>query len=81
MKFYNFLKRNEEEGLYRKVLFEQDPKCKICHKRLQIKNPRKANYATLDEIKPRSKGGKRRMGNLQLLCRNCNARKDNKWEN
>jgi hypothetical protein len=44
------------------------------------KKTKKEIYFNIDHIKPRSKGGKNEMINLQLTCENCNTEKGNKYD-
>jgi 5-methylcytosine-specific restriction endonuclease McrA len=44
------------------------------------KKTNKEIYFNIDHIKPRSKGGKNEMINLQLTCENCNTEKGNKFD-
>ncbi len=45
------------------------------------KKTNKEIYFNIDHIKPRSKGGKNEMINLQLTCENCNSEKGNRFDN
>ncbi len=44
------------------------------------KTTKKEIYFNIDHIKPRSKGGKNEMINLQLTCENCNSSKGNDFD-
>lgn len=51
-------------------------KCCFCGMKLQMENPDKKNYLTLDHIIPRCRGGSNMDDNLQALCWNCNELKN-----
>ncbi|MBO7388102.1 MAG: HNH endonuclease, partial [Methanomicrobium sp.] len=55
------------------VFEKQGQKCAICG--------RVVKYSEMagDHIKPWSKGGKTERSNLQLLCRDCNSKKSDKY--
>ena len=55
-----------------KLYVEQHGKCKKCGEHEKFK------AMDVDHIQPLSKGGNNDLNNLQLLCRQCNARKGNK---
>lgn len=46
--------------------------CQICKVTLSV------NQLTIDHVKPVSQGGGNEIKNLQLLCRDCHGKKDNK---
>ena len=50
---------------------EFNNKCAICGKELKL---------TVDHIKPVSKGGMNTIDNIQPLCKSCNSKKSNKYE-
>lgn len=55
--------------------------CQACGKHLSFDIPTTSNnYPSIDHIKPISKGGLHRWDNVQLLCRGCNTKKSNKWD-
>jgi 5-methylcytosine-specific restriction endonuclease McrA len=47
-------------------------RCQLCQDKLLL------SHATLDHIKPKSKGGPTTLDNLQLMCLKCNQFKANK---
>lgn len=51
-------------------------KCCFCGMRLQMENPDKKNYMTIDHIVAKCKGGTNRDENLQALCWTCNELKN-----
>jgi 5-methylcytosine-specific restriction endonuclease McrA len=55
-----------------KVYKRDKGRCQLCQDKLLLKD------ATLDHIKPKSKGGPNSIDNLQLMCRQCNLFKANK---
>ncbi len=58
------------------LLKEQNFRCNICDCYLV-----KSKEKQLDHIKPVSKGGEHKIGNVQWLCKVCNLKKGNKYEN
>jgi len=73
---------NRYELITRRVLFQRfNYICQGCN--IKCVHPNKNNYnehncATIDHIKPISKGGSHTYDNTQLLCRKCNIMKSNK---
>ena len=57
-------------GLREQVFDRDGYKCRMCGSSKNL---------TLDHIKPKSKGGKRTLDNLQTLCDPCNVTKGNTW--
>ena len=51
---------------YKLELLEADPRCRYCGKELTERT------ATIDHIRPRSRGGTNGKYNLTLACRHCN---------
>ena len=51
---------------YKLKLLAADPRCRYCDKELDERT------ATIDHIKPRSRGGTNGKYNLTLACRHCN---------
>jgi 5-methylcytosine-specific restriction endonuclease McrA len=51
---------------------EQLGLCYWCKAPLQLMRPRDDDYATLDELLPRSRGGTQRRENVVVSCRPCN---------
>lgn len=49
--------------------------CPVCKTKMQNKNPNSSNYATLDHIVPKSKGGQRNIENCRVICKKCNMQK------
>lgn len=54
----------------KELLFIKYPNCAICGKKFET-----IKEATKDHIKPKAKGGKNDISNLQLTCMPCNSRK------
>ncbi|MDD5064968.1 MAG: HNH endonuclease signature motif containing protein [Phycisphaerae bacterium] len=54
------------------LYYKSDGKCAVCHKELSLEE------ATVDHIKPKSKGGSDKEDNLRIVCRKCNGRKRDK---
>ena len=56
--------------------FRLNPKrhCRYCGKRLTVET------ATVDHIRPKSKGGRNRPRNFSLACWECNQKKDDRWK-
>lgn len=64
---------NDMRRFFKVSLWDRYKHCKGCNK------PFKSfEDATLDHIVPRSKGGRTRLSNLQLMHSRCNSRKTNK---
>jgi 5-methylcytosine-specific restriction endonuclease McrA len=59
--------------VFREALLSVKPKCTYCTKTLTLKS------ATLDHIRPKSRGGSNARTNLTLACRKCNNKKGNKY--
>ncbi len=53
--------------------------CSRCNKRMQFDVPRRSRvlktYATVDHIRPKSKGGTDALSNPMIICSQCNNRK------
>lgn len=64
---------NKPKCFFRVMLYDTSNICKGCMR--PIDNVFKA---TLDHIVPRSKGGRTRLANLQLMHSKCNSRKQNR---
>ena len=66
----------------RKVIYKnQGGKCAFCGKELQVNDyTSQNNYLTLDHILPVSRGGSNGLKNLQGLCRQCNCKKQDDYE-
>ncbi|TAL78728.1 MAG: HNH endonuclease [Bacteroidetes bacterium] len=54
------------------LYYKSDGKCAVCHKELSLEE------ATVDHIKPKSKGGSDKEDNLRIVCSRCNNRKKDK---
>ena len=54
------------------LYYKSDGLCSICRKELRLEE------ATVDHIKPKSKGGSNKDENLRIVCSSCNNRKRNK---
>lgn len=52
--------------------------CPLCKNKMQNKHPNRQDYATLDHIVPKSKGGQRNIENCRVICKKCNMQKSNK---
>jgi 5-methylcytosine-specific restriction endonuclease McrA len=81
MNFVNKTKRLDK----RLRIFERDNyQCYICNTQLTLipnkDNSFPANYATLDHVKPASKGGGSNYRNLKACCYKCNTSKGCKWK-
>jgi len=65
--------RGFDEADKRRKYAEQDGRCALCH--------RQFNYDEMqgDHIVPWSKGGRTTYENLQMLCRECNAKKSDQY--
>jgi 5-methylcytosine-specific restriction endonuclease McrA len=61
---------------WNEILKQQDYRCLCCEK--AFSNESIKDRAERDHIIPLSKGGPLRMGNVQALCRSCNASKGDK---
>jgi hypothetical protein len=54
-----------------KLLHKYNFKCVLCGSKEKL---------SIDHIKPVSKGGTNDFSNLQILCKSCNSKKGNKWQ-
>ena len=75
-------------GRKRRALLERDGlNCQECGVEMKMDtetgqiNIRSSKGATIDHIRPKSRGGTSRMDNLQLLCKQCNGQKGSRWNN
>ncbi len=57
----------------RKIYKKQSEKCQKCGRKISF------DEAAADHVKPFSKGGTTTLDNCQILCRDCNARKSDKY--
>lgn len=65
----------------RELLQEQGGLCAGCQRRLDPNWPPQHRFAaTLDHIKPKSRGGRDERDNFQVLCRPCNEEKADTWD-
>jgi len=66
---------------YLRMLLKQNGKCFYCYKELWTGKPehnadcKRGDLATIDHIKPRSKGGSNRKENIVISCQECNLAK------
>lgn len=66
---------------HREVLWRrQKGICKFCNKPMSLDKGRH-NFATIDHVIPKSKGGPNARWNLALGCRKCNYEKKDTWIN
>lgn len=73
-------------GRKRKALIKRDGlNCAECGVEMKVNletgriDLRSSKGATIDHIRPRSKGGGSELENLQLLCRSCNNEKGSRF--
>lgn len=64
---------NNLRKFFRVTLYDQNKTCAGCKKTIET-----FGEATLDHIVPRSRGGRTRLLNLQIMHNRCNSRKSNK---
>ena len=66
----------------RKLLWNiSDHRCPLCGVTMVNKGKSDvANFATIDHIIPKSRGGTGNFENLRLICRKCNNKRGNKIE-
>ena len=78
--------QGQKEHVYhlssRKILWNMgNHHCPICGVKMVNKgSPKLHNFATIDHIVPKSKGGTNNIENLRLICRKCNNKRGNKIE-
>jgi 5-methylcytosine-specific restriction endonuclease McrA len=60
----------------RKQLYQQDRECFWCGRKLCLDHNQQ-NFATIEHLVPRSKGGSSRIENLALACQPCNSNHTN----
>ena len=67
---------------HRKLLWNtSNHTCPICGVHMTNKGKVDAsNYATIDHIVPKSRGGTSNIENLRLICRKCNNKRGNRVE-
>ncbi len=63
------------------MLAQTGGRCAICGNRTSMDlPPTHPAYATIDHIRPRSRGGEDNLSNWQIACLRCNQEKGDKWE-
>lgn len=65
-----------------RLLRRDGGKCSICGSAMLFEqwHKDKPNFATIDHIRPRSKGGSNDLKNCRLACRLCNSMRGNHYE-
>ena len=73
----NQTQSRKEQGILRGILFKgiSEAKCAICHRTFPT------DIMVAAHIKPRSKGGKNELNNMQLTCELCNSKKADNHNN
>lgn len=62
-----------------RVYLKNNGICTKCGRILQLADSKRDDYATVDHIKPVSKGGKSSFNNYQLMCKKCNRLKGDSY--
>lgn len=81
------------QNSHRYILFNKNPRCVKCGREIKYAvfkgNARRGHInffsedgvlMTKDHIKPKSKGGKDNLNNMQTMCEICNSNKGNKYK-
>ncbi len=67
------------ESAMRQLVRKHGGRCALCDEPVSFK-PGTPRYATIDHVRPLSRGGLDAPSNWQLACHECNQRKGNAWD-